>query len=61
MKDTNTLLRQIEETVDDIEIEINTDKTEYTILNQNSDDGNMKCKNGNIVLFTLDEQIHGLK
>ena len=49
MKDANTLLHQIEETSDDIELEINSDKTEYMRLNPNSDDGNMKSKNGNII------------
>ena len=50
MKDANTLLHQIEETSDDIGLEINTDKTKYMRLNPNSDDdGNMKSKNGNII------------
>ena len=49
MKDANTLLHQIEETADDIGLEINSDKTEYMRLNSNSDDGNMKSKNSNII------------
>ena len=49
MKDANTLLHQIEETADDIGLEINSDKTEYMRLNPNSDNGNMKSKNGNII------------
>ena len=44
MKDENTLLNQIEETVDNIRHEINSDKTEYMRLNPNSDTGNMKRK-----------------
>ena len=49
MKDANTLLHQIEETADDIGLDINYDKTEYMRLNPNSDDGIMKSKNGNII------------
>ena len=50
MKATNILLHQLEETADDIGLEINSDKTEYMRLNPNSDDdGNMKSKNGNII------------
>ena len=46
MKFANILIHHIEETVDDIGLEINSDKTEYMRLNPNSDDGNMKSKNG---------------
>ena len=49
MKDANTLLYQIEETEDDIGLEIASDKTEYVRLNSNSDDGNMKSNNCNII------------
>ena len=46
MNDANTLLYQIE---DDIGIKINSNKNEYMRLNPNSDDGNIKSKNGNII------------
>ena len=49
MKDANILLNQIEETADDIGLKINSDKTEYMRLKLNSDDGNMKSENGNII------------
>ena len=42
-------IHQIKETADDIGLKINSDKTEYMRLNLNSDDGNMKSKNGNII------------
>ena len=48
MKDANRLPHQIEETAD-IGLNINSDKTEYMRLNPNSDVGNMKSKNGNII------------
>ena len=56
MNDENTLLHQIEETADDIGLDINSDNTEYMRLNPNSDDGNMKSKNGNII-----KQVENLK
>ena len=49
MKDVNKILHQIEETLYDIRLEINSDNTEYMRLNPNSDDSNMKSKNGNII------------
>ena len=49
MNNANTLIHQIEETADDIGLEINFDKTGYMRLNPNSDNVNMKSKNGNII------------